>query len=700
MTFSSGGEPDAAVGVTSERPDRTSLRSPVAAAGALALLAFTVVLLWPGGNLLRADSYGQFYDTQARALLDGHWDVDPSIVTIEGFSTDSGTQIYFGPVPAIARMPIVAVTDRFDGRLTRPSMILADAVLLVALVRLADWLARMLAPSRRIRRTQWLHAFTVFSLGTSIPLVVASWAWVYNEAIMWAIALATCALWLMVAHLVTNRRRTLVVAAVLATLTLLTRVSVGIGPIAALGLLGVTRLWPHRRSFWRPDGDREVEADRRRALATLVVGVVTVLVAGGLYVSVNLARFGTPLRVPYERQVYVLGDRNRRAALDANGGNLSNPAYLPTQLLQAVRPDAIRFRSQFPYVGIPYGKAPLVVPATFEHRRLSNSLFVSAPVPFVLAVVGAVVILAPRRRFRSLDPHRRKLAPLLAGSAMGTVGFLTFADIAPRYLGDAIPLMAIASLAAGAALTGRSRPDNNRRVASSSLRMGAISSCAGLLAIGGVWVNSAFAMELRFDRSANAPFTETRSWAALQLDVSRWTGDYPPAWVQRAITRRPTPGSLAVIGDCAGLYRANALGWTAIEGAPGASEAVVKVPARGAGGRALLLSKQDERGEIRMYLDPLGEDTGMLRLESRFVGRDTTIDLGKIAWAGRHRPRLHVLLDPTLGNLRILLDGDAIAGLLTYVPGGKIAAGPGVELEAAGARICPQLDAALRRAGR
>ena len=122
--------------------DRAFLRASLLGAAA-ALVLFVGLLTYGRGALLAEDQLGGFYEAQTRALFDGHLDVDPDAVTFEGFRVGDRTYIYQGPVPALLRMPVMAVTDRFDGRLTRISMLAAYLLALGAIIRLG-WRVRVL----------------------------------------------------------------------------------------------------------------------------------------------------------------------------------------------------------------------------------------------------------------------------------------------------------------------------------------------------------------------------------------------------------------------------------------------------------------------------------------------------------------------------------------------------------------------------
>lgn len=686
--------------------------------GIAAFLPFLFLITWPDGNLLRHDDLGGFYDAQAHALLSGHWDVDPSVVSIEGFTTPKGMQIYFGPVPAVARMPIAAFTHRFDGRLTRLSMLAAQALLIVALIRLTGWLELLLHGGRRGSRANLVwRGLAVFGIATSIPLVLASWALVYNEAILWGATLALCSFWLITAHLVTGRIRPLVGASVFAVLTVLTRASVGLAPLVAILALGADLLWRtwRTRSTPRSTSPGQEHSDQtppmsasdrpthpepvttRPAWTVLALGVGSLVLAGGLYVAVNHARFGTPLRVPFERQLSAAGLPTRRAALAANGGDLTNPAYLPTQALQLLNPTAIRLQRTFPFVALPHGEAPLVVPATFENRGASSSLLTSAPVPFLLGLWGLVALLSPRRRFPQLT-HRREASLLVLGAAAGLGGVLTFADIAPRYLGDALPLLAISALV-GASTLGHPRVPRERPARAGSHR--AMVGVASVVTVLAVWVNGSFAMAVRYDQSPSLPFTDVRAWTSVQLRVARLLpGSYPPSWVGRELSRDAPAGSVAILGDCAALYRANDFGWNVIEGAPETHEGILTAAPRTAAAEAVLVHLQDERFRLQLVLRPLDGDQAELVLRVPVGGVEQDVPVRAMRWDRTHRPKIHLLVDPRSGQIRIMEGGDVLLGITARVPTGRLVPGPGVELERAPHRICPDLEHALTQSGR
>ena len=171
-----------------------------------------------------------------------------------------------------------------------------------------------------------------------------------------------------------------------------------------------------------------------------------------LYVVVNEIKFDTPFSLPLNRQVFSYESAHRQAVLAANGGSLFGLKFLPTNLLQFARPDAFTVTRTFPWIFFP-GKAPVLGHLLYDTRDWTSSVPASMPVLFLLAVVGAVVVYRPART-RGKAPEAPPPAPgitalrlPLAGAAVGTIGILTIAFIAERYLADAMPLLLLAGLA-------------------------------------------------------------------------------------------------------------------------------------------------------------------------------------------------------------------------------------------------------------
>jgi hypothetical protein len=181
----------------------------------------------------------------------------------------------------------------------------------------------------------------VAGCGTA-AVFLASRAWVYHEAILWGLAFSLAAFEAILAWIERPRAGVLLLAGAFATLGLCSRVGVGIGPPIALGLVAVAvalvRLWPRAH---------RVTAGLGLVTDGLGWNVVAGLLAASLvplvvYALLNEAKFGTLFSVPFDHQAVNALVPERKAILAANGGTLQNFRALPTNLLQYVRPDAVR----------------------------------------------------------------------------------------------------------------------------------------------------------------------------------------------------------------------------------------------------------------------------------------------------------------------------------------------------------------------
>src|SRR4029079_8507188 len=91
-------------------PARAFTRAWVAGS-TVATLLFTWLLSANQRSLMTRQTQADFYEVQARSLLHLHWDVPLRVLNIEAFVVKGKAYMYFGPFPALLRMPVVAVTD-------------------------------------------------------------------------------------------------------------------------------------------------------------------------------------------------------------------------------------------------------------------------------------------------------------------------------------------------------------------------------------------------------------------------------------------------------------------------------------------------------------------------------------------------------------------------------------------------------------
>lgn len=553
--------------------DGVANRRFAAACGLGAGAAFVVFFwfLWaaPGGFLDPTPwGLGAFYDEQTRAWFDGRWDADAGSFFIERINIDGRYYMYFGPWPALLRVPVLAVTSYFDGRLTRISLLAALAVLLVGASRLV-WQARTLyREGRPTRREQAALAAFVFALGCgSSVLILSASIWVYDEAILWGAAWAVWSLCWCIAHLTAADSRTLALASATTTLAILSRPSSGVIGVAVLGgvfavqMLGTVVPAPLRRLAPRVRrlagvGGRLVE---RRPWPTAVAAAVPV----AAYAAVNLAKFGSAFSVPFDRQDLV-NDTNplRRGVLEANGSDLLAIDEIPTNVLNYFRPDGISFHRLFPFIDFKDGVAVVGSPAR-DIEWLYASLTVTATFLLALTLVGFAAVYMPRSG-ASLGSTRVRVLRLPAlATIAGLVPTLMFPSVFQRYTVDFTPAFVLLGA------TGLCATLEHLR---GRVRLRRVAVAVGVVVLAwNVAANIALTLNLQRGYGISASPADRGDWLRTRI---RWTerlGLEPSVVIIRWDRRRSAMpsagpiGSVLVADRCASLMLSDGSTWLPVE---------------------------------------------------------------------------------------------------------------------------------------
>ncbi|MGH9086165.1 MAG: hypothetical protein ACRDYW_12005 [Acidimicrobiales bacterium] len=632
-----------------------SVRWGAVAGGGLAALVFGWLLL--GGRLdgLLAEGpfTSDFYDAQARALLDGRVSVPASVAGVEGFDTGSDTQLYFGIFPALLRLPIAAISSGFDGRLGVVSMAVAFLVLLVATARLCwrarqHWAADLVAGGDPL-----VLGWFVFSVGASSPVVVlAAHPAVYFESLLWAVALTIATFDQVAAIALRWSWRRLLFASALASAALSSRASVGLAAVAALGIAVLL-------------GRANISSPRRWAMATLAV-----VLPIAAYGAVNAARFGDPLSIPWSQQVYSETDADRRSALASTNGRLLGPQYVPTAMVQYLRPDSIRVEPLVPWVGF----RDTVVIGDIQHdiEEPASSLPNLAP---VLTAAGIVGLVGMTRRSNGAGLWRG----LAAAGAVGTIGVLTIASIANRYTADFVPLL-VATSVPGVWIVARRAAQR---------RPGGRVIVAAAVALTVVGTLTATSLTLVTQRLQLFPTDETiASFVDLQY---RWhdriPGGRPPHVERFAELPRldDVPGGhVALVRRCAGTYYAAEGRWVALERGPGRRfDLEGTVPRRG---RTVLLESPGWSADL------VTQDDGVVLVAG---APERQGSIGLTALVPGQTTRLVVEADPVGGVVRLGDSGgwDLSVYGLSLPP--DIASGPAWRARPVMTPFCDRLTARL-----
>ena len=161
-------------------------------AGLLVLLVIAllhVALITRGGeSLAEGELLGAAYDTLADSFVAGSTRVEPWAIKWEGFRVESGLTTYFGPFPALLRVPAHVIEPTWYGRWSRLSCLLAAMLSVWAcIVIFHAALERNDRLSRTSRRA--LLSICVLGVGLASPLAFMMVAGsIYHEAPLWALA--------------------------------------------------------------------------------------------------------------------------------------------------------------------------------------------------------------------------------------------------------------------------------------------------------------------------------------------------------------------------------------------------------------------------------------------------------------------------------------------------------------------------------
>jgi hypothetical protein len=658
---------------------RFALASAVGGVSATAVFAWVVLV--GRADLLARESFGDFYEAQARSLLEGHWDVPSKVVSFERFAIGGKYYMYFGPWPSLLRMPFVLFTGELDGRLSRISMLLAFAVLLAFASRIA-WHARLAVRGSGPIGWRALVASGgfVFLVGCgSTALFLASRAWVYHEAILWAAAWSVASFALLLDYLRSGRTKLLVWSTATATFALLSRQSVGLGPVFALGLLLVVRLVQRAWEWWRPSRSRAhrrvwlarglgVPADAAQGSIWKVAVATVVPIATYCYVS--YAKFGTVLNLAYQKQdILRIRSPERRAALAATGNSLTGIEYVGSNLLQYLRPDAIGFRGTFPWLTFASGTTRNGL--AFDPLEPIASVTATSVLLCVLTVIGIVVTIrgvrrSPERVRATTDEAPRTTASfrLPIAAAVGAVATtMVVASRAFRYETDFVPLMVLAGALAVAAMCGWA-------AAQTRVRRYLVVAGVIVLAAWSVWAN--FGLSLIYGREysgfqSNVPRAQ---FINFQLDLNEWLGVGLPS-VRRGkqlplkrdleLLRTNAPhGDLFVVGDCEGLYISGGRNWQPIEERqPGEHEWEVTFGEASRGDRQPLWSSGTDPANI-LWAHWIDDDH--IRFEFQWAGAPDSTVVGKpIFRVDRRLPyEFRLRLDPVSHDVEVRHGGQPL----------------------------------------
>jgi len=151
-------------------------------------------LLWVfattgGRQIFVKEVLGGAYDSQAEHFLRGDVDVDVEAIGHEAMIVNGKVRMYFGPFPALLRIPLNFVYPAGHGKWSRLSGFCAGIIALFAFAGLVRMALQSSPLSSRARN--WLGNACVlgFALGSPLLLLLGNLS-IYDEAIIWGLALS------------------------------------------------------------------------------------------------------------------------------------------------------------------------------------------------------------------------------------------------------------------------------------------------------------------------------------------------------------------------------------------------------------------------------------------------------------------------------------------------------------------------------
>jgi hypothetical protein len=166
------------------------------------LLPVTLVLsvvLWlftmtGGRDIFVREVLGGAYDSQAEHFLRGDVGVDAAAIGHETMIVNGKVRMYFGPFPALLRIPLNFICPAGHGKWSRISGFCAGIIALFAFAGLVRTALRSSRLSSRARNWVGNACMIGFGLGSPLLLLLGNLS-IYDEAIIWGFAWSLGALY-------------------------------------------------------------------------------------------------------------------------------------------------------------------------------------------------------------------------------------------------------------------------------------------------------------------------------------------------------------------------------------------------------------------------------------------------------------------------------------------------------------------------
>jgi len=383
------------------------------------LLPVTLVLtviLWfftmtGGGDIFIKEVLGGAYDSQAEHFLRGDVGVDADAIAHETMNVNGKVRMYFGPFPALLRIPLNFIYPAGHGKWSRISGFCAGVIALFAFAGLVGTALRSSPLSPRARNRIGNACMVGFAFGSPLLLLLGNLS-IYDEAIIWGFAWSVAALYFVWRSRTIEGAaltRSLLAFSICAGAALLSRATFG-APFVLIAPLLAIRLF-HRQPI--------------RNITALLLPLGTAFV---FYLFLSYARFGDfsgmNMRYnvnPVQRDFAV---KHGRFRLQRVPYSFADYFFLRSPKLQREAPFLKANRQDYQDTNL------YVMPFTETY----SSLLWSSSWIVLGAVIGVAILLRPGRS-RGVD---RAIAAIFL---LQVIVILSFMGLCQRYIAELFPFL-------------------------------------------------------------------------------------------------------------------------------------------------------------------------------------------------------------------------------------------------------------------
>jgi hypothetical protein len=381
----------------------------------LGLTVFLWLFTMTGGrDVFVKEVLGGAFDSQAEHFLRGDVGVDAAAIAHETMIVNGKVRMYFGPFPALLRVPLNFIYPVGHGKWSRISGFCAGVIALFAYAGLVGTALRSSPLSSRARNWIGNACMIGFALGSPLLLLLGNLS-IYDEAIIWGFAWSVAALYFVCRSRTTEGAaltRSLLGLSLCAGAALLSRATFG-APFVLIAPLLAFRLF------------------RRQPIRNITALLLPLGVALGFYLFLSYARFGDfsgmNMRYninPVQRDFAV---KHRLFRIERVPYSFADYVVLRTPRLQRQAPFLKANRQDYGHENL------YVMPFTETY----SSLLWSSSWILLGGVIGVAMLLRPGGG----DGVDRAVAAILL---LQVIIILSFMGLAQRYLAEFFPFLIFA----------------------------------------------------------------------------------------------------------------------------------------------------------------------------------------------------------------------------------------------------------------